>query len=415
MKIVLCGTYSSFNKGDAAMEISAAACIAAKFEKPVETVILSPFPDRDSPFYSPTAVAWCDRRRLISGSLNLIRGWIWRVVTGGKKSKDKFGLLSTSLRHTAESDVVVDLSGDMLTEDYGVHVAYSHYIPLLRAVALGRPYMICAQSIGPFNYTLWLARYLLNRAIAITVRDAISRDYLLEIGIRPELVSLTADLAFMLQPADSPAVQAEIAAIRSGEDKAGTIGVSVSRLVGDKYDRRVGQKGALVGAMSAAIGRLARAEDLRVLIVPHVFGPSASKDDRIISRNLRDALPADLKSHVVEADLRPEELKGIISTCDLFVGTRMHANIAALSSGIPVIAIAYSHKTPGIMRACGIEEFTLNEGTLDEDVLYCTLQSAFERRAEIRGVLEKTIPELRDLAGRNIDILKERVQDGMNR
>ena len=93
----------------------------------------------------------------------------------------------------------------------------------------------------------------------------------------------------------------------------------------------------------------------------------------------------------------------------------MHANIAALSSGIPVVAIAYSHKTLGIMRACGIEEFTLDERTLSQKLLVETLQSAFERRVEIRGVLEKTIPELRIMAQKNIDILKEIVREGTKR
>lgn len=38
----------------------------------------------------------------------------------------------------------------------------------------------------------------------------------------------------------------------------------------------------------------------------------------------------------------------------------MHANIASLSSKVPVLALAYSHKTPGIMRACGLEDMVLD-------------------------------------------------------
>jgi polysaccharide pyruvyl transferase WcaK-like protein len=81
----------------------------------------------------------------------------------------------TAIRDT---DLVVDLSGDMLTEDYGPHVAYSHFLPILTALAMGRPVMLCAQSIGPFKLTRGLARFILNRVSLITVREAISFNYL---------------------------------------------------------------------------------------------------------------------------------------------------------------------------------------------------------------------------------------------
>ena len=40
------------------------------------------------------------------------------------------------LRLLASADRVIDLSGDMLTEDYGPHVTVSHFYPLLMALAL---------------------------------------------------------------------------------------------------------------------------------------------------------------------------------------------------------------------------------------------------------------------------------------
>jgi len=48
----------------------------------------------------------------------------------------------------------------------------------------------------------------------------------------------------------------------------------------------------------------------------------------------------------------PMEIKSIISRTDWFCGTRMHATIAALSSGVPTAALAYSDKTLGVFETC---------------------------------------------------------------
>ena len=47
----------------------------------------------------------------------------------------------------------------------------------------------------------------------------------------------------------------------------------------------------------------------------------------------------------------PIEAKNLISAMDIFVGSRMHATIAALSSGVPTIPVSYSNKFSGLFGA----------------------------------------------------------------
>jgi colanic acid/amylovoran biosynthesis protein len=116
-------------------------------------------------------------------------------------------------------------------------------------------------------------------------------------------------------------------------------------------------------------------------------------------------MPSDVDAHVIEADLRPEEIKAIIARCAAFVGTRMHANIAALSSHVPTVAISYSHKTPGIMRACGVERLALPVERLTEAQLSELLAEVYSRRNELSANLERAVAEQRRLAAMNFDIL----------
>jgi len=47
------------------------------------------------------------------------------------------------------------------------------------------------------------------------------------------------------------------------------------------------------------------------------------------------------------------EVKEIIGSCENFMGSRMHACIAALSQNIPTIGLAYSRKFIGVFESVG--------------------------------------------------------------
>ena len=54
----------------------------------------------------------------------------------------------------------------------------------------------------------------------------------------------------------------------------------------------------------------------------------------------------------------PSDAKSYISTLDYFAGARMHACIAAFSSGVPVIPMAYSRKFEGLFGSLGYNHTT---------------------------------------------------------
>ena len=401
MRILLTGTYNSANKGDAAMELGALQAIR-ELAPDSQVTVLSPFPDLDAPFYAPVPVRRCNRRNLLSATFDLFRAAAWRLLFG--RSQRPNGLLSEPLRLVHDADLVIDLSGDMLTDEYGPHVAYSHYVPLLRALILGRPYFICAQSLGPFTWTRPLARWLLRRAADVTVRDSISRNYVASMSVRNPAPKQTADLAFLLRPAGPDRLQ-EILRTENCVDPAGKplLGISVSQLIEEKFlaTRREGAGDAFVRLMQQVVGRAAREWGARVIFVAHVTGPSRGKDDRVIAARIAAGIGAGIESTVLAGDYRPEELKAIIATCRVFCGARMHANIAALSSGVPTVAISYSHKTDGIMSDFGVGDFVAPVATMTEAALDALMARAFREREAIGRRLRERVPAMTALALQN--------------
>ncbi|WP_370637042.1 polysaccharide pyruvyl transferase family protein [Methanothermobacter sp. K4] len=130
-------------------------------------------------------------------------------------------------------------------------------------------------------------------------------------------------------------------------------------------------------------------------------------DDRVINRKVFDKVKNKEKVFNLEADYNSEELKYVISNCDLFLGARMHANIAALSSCVPAIAISYSIKTPGLMKLCGLENYYIDFKDLSEEALMEKISDAWENRKEITEHLKRRIPEIKKRAMRNGELVKE--------
>ena len=402
-RILLTGTYNSHNKGDAAMELVARDRIRAELPD-ADVVISSPFPALDAPFYAPSTVVFCSRRRLIRASLELCAALLWRLLRAAGGRELPALLPGAAMAATRRATLVIDLSGDMLTESSGAHVAYSHFIPLLRAVILGTPFLLCAQSIGPFRLTRPLARFLLRRAAGITVRERVSRDYLISLGLEATLIEQTADLAFLLEPA--PAERAREIMVDEGVplDATCLIGLSVSRLIEARY-RKLNPRARsrdFAALMAAVIDELAEREGAIVVLVPHVTGPSTAKDDRRIGREIRELVSRPDVLRSLEGDYRPEELKAVIAQCRAFVGARMHANMAALASGLPTVALAYSHKTHGIMAACGLSDLVLPIERLEEDTLLSLIRTALARRDTVKTELAEKVAAQRRAAAANL-------------
>src|SRR4030042_4682892 len=63
---------------------------------------------------------------------------------------------------------------------------------------------------------------------------------------------------------------------------------------------------------------------------------------------------------LVRGHYNHNETKYIIGLCDFFIGSRMHACIAALSQGIPAVGIAYSRKFSGVFESIGLAVFVVD-------------------------------------------------------
>ena len=291
-----------------------------------------------------------------------------------------------------KADVVIDLSGDSFSDSKG-GMALVNIVCLLPAVMLRKPFVFYSQSIGPFNwYSELLARFCLNRAKAIIVREELSADIIKKMNIKNKNIFIRADCAFALD-AVSPE-QADKILAKEGiilDQNKIVVSFSMSSLMEKAIPYYILMMAFLVDRLKEEFGA-------EILMVPHVAHAEwLGKDDRSTQNEILKALKNAFNIHVIRGEYNPMELKGIIAKADIFIGCRMHSCIAALSSGVPTLALGWSHKYRGIMKEVGLDRFVVDKWDAQ---LEC-----------IENDLMKSIKEIYDHKMEIIDLLEERSRD----
>jgi polysaccharide pyruvyl transferase WcaK-like protein len=72
----------------------------------------------------------------------------------------------------------------------------------------------------------------------------------------------------------------------------------------------------------------------------------------------------------------------------------MHSNIFALIGIIPVIAIGYLHKTSGIAKMVGIEDWVIDIREMSESELINKIDNLLKKRSEYVDQLKNKMPTL---------------------
>jgi colanic acid/amylovoran biosynthesis protein len=120
------------------------------------------------------------------------------------------------------------------------------------------------------------------------------------------------------------------------------------------------------------------------------------ESDIAACRAALESLPPDARQRVAVCPILedPREVKWVISKMGWFCGTRMHATIAALSSGVPAAAIAYSIKTAGVFETCGLADRVVDPRALDTEQALGRLWNAWATRDAAHAILQDHLPSV---------------------
>lgn len=301
-----------------------------------------------------------------------------------------------TIRALLEADIVIGIpGGNIYSYGSGRALLYIAYTMMI-AIFAGKPLYLLPQSYGPFRYRYEkvLFRWLLSKSRAVMAREAVSLEYLHEIGVPESKCHLLPDMAFAFDqtPDRDVAHWLNTSGAQPNHDRP-LLGVSV-------IDWGAHHKGFIDQSHYEAV----IAETLRYFITkyrgmaflfPQTWGPTEADDDRIPSNRIATLLP-DQEDYVfvINQPAPAEMLKAAYGKMDLFIGTRMHANIFALTEFTPVIAIGYQYKTLGTASMLEILPWVVDIKRMDQEEMMMKIDALWRSRYEISEHLERKIPEL---------------------
>lgn len=269
----------------------------------------------------------------------------------------------------------------------------------------GRPTRIVSFSFNahPESSCVTALREL-PASVKLFARDPVSKERLERYLQRP--VTLTADIAFLLEPRSGGQVSTEVLGwIKQQQDQnAIVVGINANHVLIEKYPALSVER--LVKAYQSAIQDIYnRFPEVRFLFIPHDIRGKAS--DVVIAQAIFDALPESIQqmSKIVPLPCPTAEIKYIVSKLAFVLSGKMHLAIACLSQGIPVACIAYQDKFEGLFQHFEMDNMIIApEELLEPGKLSQFFIERFMKRQELAKQIQIHLPKVIELAEKNISL-----------
>jgi polysaccharide pyruvyl transferase WcaK-like protein len=317
----------------------------------------------------------------------------------GRFLKDPRGFLAT----VRKSDLVIDIgAGDSFADIYGRGRLQRMFVMKFLTHLARTPLVMAPQTIGPFTkgWSKRLALMSLRLSALVATRDAPSTAALRDLGYRGPAIEAS-DVALRL-PFTAPAARA---------DGPPRVGINVSGLLmagGYTGKNELGLALDYPGLTRRLIQRF-QAEGAEVHLVPHVIvreGRMVKEDDYRASEALAAAFPGTVLAPAFDS---PSEAKSTIAGLDFFMGARMHACIAAFSSGVPVVPMAYSRKFAGLFGTLGYGH-TVDCTSETGEVIEARIMAAYAARTTLAAEVAVALAKGREKLALYEDGLKRLVE-----
>lgn len=284
-----------------------------------------------------------------------------------------------------QCSIIFDITqGDSFTDLYGLDRFYELTAIKRLVEKLRIPLVLAPQTYGPFysKKTRDLAKKVIENSNLIIARDEKSVNYLSDF-VDKNIYSVT-DLAFALPCKKT----------KTEHGKKIKIGINPSGLLSkNKIEETTLAKSIKVDYdeyIKKLIEKFSKNNDFEVHLIPHV-----GDEAKTSFAGFKDVIYHD------EFD-SPIQAKSVIAQMDVFIGARMHATIAAFSSGVATIPTSYSVKFEGLFGALGYNRVIdlknmSTEDALEETLLY--VDNYKELQVEVIGC-NKVVKEKYELLHR---------------
>lgn len=306
------------------------------------------------------------------------------------------------LNHLYSADIIGSIAGgDSFSDIYGIGRLVYVALPQILILLLKKPLVLLPQTIGPFQTSLgkFIGRFILNRAKKVYSRDSEGLETLKQdSSCGTSKFAFCYDMGFFLIPKiKQERVHSLLGALPG---KATLVGLNISGLLyigGYTRQNMFGLKIDYAMFIQHVIEHFVVQHNAYIMLVPHVFSEQADgESDESACRDIYRRQDEAIKKHLILFDERysHHELKALVGRCEFFLGSRMHACIAALSQGVPAIGLAYSRKFRGVYASLDVEDLVIDLRDSDQIEIIGKIDTAYVGREGYKSRLHKAMPHV---------------------
>lgn len=148
-------------------------------------------------------------------------------------------------------------------------------------------------------------------------------------------------------------------------------------------------------AVKKFIDYILKDTDYSIALLPHV---TVEVSDLSILKKIKREYEKEERIFLDEGEYNCQEIKYIISKCDLLVAARTHASIAAYSTLVPTLVIGYSVKSRGIAEDLfgNYQDYVLPTEELKEDELVNKFKFIEKNKNKIKETLENKMKVIKE-------------------
>ncbi len=348
--ILICGAYGKGNSGDDAILNAMVTQLKAD--------------DPDMPIYVTTRTPRQTSRDVRVGSIHTFRFLAIR-------------------RRLCKTELYLSGGGSLVQDSTSSRSLWYYLHSIRTAKRTGNKVMMFSCGIGPVRRKLnrRLARRVVSRNVdAITLRDETSAQELRRLGILGIPTQVTADMAFLVDPAPAGqlATFLESVGVQSGTDY-----LLLAPRPWQEARRHIDDFAAAAQYGARAYG-----------LVPILMAMEPTRD-HAICRQIADKLEG-LHCLIVDAPEDARLVVGLMRRVKAVIGMRLHSLVFAASQGTPFAGVAYDPKVSGFLDYIGQGEYCLLSQA-DEQ----TLKDLLDHMLLSQGEFGTAALRLRELAREN--------------
>jgi len=304
----------------------------------------------------------------------------------------------------AWADVIISCGGSFLTDSYAIKPVLAGYY---LALTLEKKVIILGQTLGPFadHRNVTRVQAVISKFDLIVTRDEQSWKMAMGMGIPAEKLVLAADMAFNLPvPEVSRRADRERVLI---DGRSPVVGVSVRRWIYPRSCRPREAHSRYVATLAKALDTLIERHDAKVVFISTCQGePVYSFHDEEVADEVRSVMNFGDRTVVDRDFYKPDCFMEKASRMHVLIGTRMHACILAMLSGVPCLNIEYEPKSRELFRRLDLEKMVVGIETFSSEEVVVKVEILFEKNEQFAKKIKKGTQQLRELNFKAVNMVR---------